>query len=414
MFKWQKTIFSTFLILIIAFSGLTYIHELVKMSFSSDFGDFGNYYFYSKALSLNYNIYKLDAVATQTLAQSFGMPEFVRGTGHSPIFLSLIKGITYLPFRLASILWLFLNNILLISSILIILKLAFEKIPNLDKEFLNLSSIFFVLSYQPLLESMALGQSTVLILFFLILSLNFLNHKKYGLSGLVLSLSILIKPHLGIFLIFFLWKKCYRVFFSSLISLLVLEVLSLILNGPSIEYYYWTSAIFKFFSRNLTNMSMANLSFLGLINRIVNVSLYGQYLDIIIGLVSIFSLTLFGYTLYLIRGRFKDLDEKFILDFSLVIICLFMVFPLVHEHHFVLLYLPIIFSWAKLNKELRRVPLILFMISYLLIGLRYNLIRFPEFGSGFFSIFSGFKLYGVAVLFLLIVYLKKAFKTTDV
>ena len=124
------------------------------------------------------------------------------------------------------------------------------------------------------------------------------------------------------------------------------------------------------------------------------------------------------------------MDMKFMLEFSLIILALFIVFPHVMEHHFVILYLPIVVIWALLIEHfdpfappLRRgsgsTPskpwslgggrrgadpraVIAFLISFLLIGLKYAWGRFPTLGGGLISLVTGLKLYGVIILFFLV------------
>ena len=387
-----------FLVLVAVSISLSYAHEIIKMAVFSNFGDFGSYYFYSKALSLNYNVYDLDEGAIEQLSEKFRVPPFPYPTGHSPIFLFLARSFTFFEYRLASIIWLLVLNILLFFITLIILRVAYEKIVDIDRKFIMTSSVFLVLSFHPLIENMHLGQINLLALFFVVLCLYFLNKKKYVISGVMLSLSILMKPFLGILLLFFLWKRCYRVFFSALISFIVLEALGIFLNGVDIYFKYLT--VMKNYILT-DNISVANLSLENLFSRVANLSTHPNFININASLAFTLSIILLLYLLYITKGRFNGLDLKFILEFLLFITFAFIASPVVHEHHYVFLYLPILFLWARLSKDAKLVPALLFIISFLLIGLRYSLVRFPIFNMGPLAIFSGCKLYGVIILFFL-------------
>lgn len=170
----KKSVYYIFIVLVVTFLSLSYLHDIIKMAIFSDFADFGNYYLYSKALRLNYNIYTLDKATIIQLLQEFKMPPIdfdpLVCTLHSPMYSTLIQGITFFEYRLASLLWLVLSHVLLFTSILIILKLIYEKMVDIDRKFIIASSIFLVLSFQPLIDNMYMGQVNPLLLFFLVLS----------------------------------------------------------------------------------------------------------------------------------------------------------------------------------------------------------------------------------------------------
>lgn len=401
MLKLQKTIYVAFVILVVAFVFLSYLHEVIKMGAFSELGDFCSFYFHAKALRLNYNPYTQDEVAREGLRREFGLPRSVYIADYSLIFYNLVRGLTFLEYRTACIIWLLFNNLLLFSSILIILRLAFTKIPNVDRTFIVISLVFLVFSFQPLIEDLFIGQVNLPVLFLFTLALYSLNQKRPILSGALLGLGILIRPFFAILVPFLLWKRCYRVFFAALISLIVFELSGVVFNGIDIYISSWQAIGNATLVMFIKDASMTNYALGALINRLANLPQHPDYFNIIFSLTFVLSLSLFGYTLHVTKGRFRELDLKFILEFSLVIICGLIISPVVHEHHYVFLYLPIILVWIKLSREEAKILLSLFIISFLLIGLRYSLIRFHIFGAGFLSIFSGFKLYGVVLLFFL-------------
>jgi hypothetical protein len=395
-----KPIYGIFFILVVAFAGLSYFHTLIKTAAFSGFGDFGNYYFYSKVIP-HHNIYTMEETTFHQLRIAFNMPNFVHPSAHSPAFFFLLGPITNFDFQSASIIWLILNNLLLFSSIFIILKLAGEKFNIADKNFLMGSALFMVFSFQPLIENIHMGQNNILILFFFSMALYCLSKKMGILCAVMLSLGIIMKPSFIILLPFFLWKRCYRVFFTTLILLALAEFLPIFLYGKETVFSYWFIGAKGIFLSNLDSMSLANLSLPAIINRISNLSAHPDMASIIISASLTLSLFLFLYVLYVTRRKFIDFDGTFIMEFSLVLLLLFIICPIVHEHHYILLYLPIIAVWARLCRERASSMPIIFVLSFLLIALRYSLVSFDTFHSGFLSIFSGFKLYGVMILFFL-------------
>ena len=72
MNKYHNPIYTLFIILVIAFVSLSYLHGMIKITASEGFGDFANYYFFAKALSHNYIIYTLDTPLKDQLKKEFG------------------------------------------------------------------------------------------------------------------------------------------------------------------------------------------------------------------------------------------------------------------------------------------------------------------------------------------------------
>lgn len=402
-----KPVYTVFFILVVAFACLSYFHELTKAIVDIGLEDFGNYYFYSKAIWLNHNIYTMDEATMERLRISFNMPAFSHPTGHSPAFFFLVRPITFFDFESASRIWLMLNSLLLFASLFIILKLVCEKLADAEKNFIAASSLFMVLSFQPLIENMYNGQNNALVLFFFVLALYFMKEKRFFLAGVILALGIIPKPSFGLILPFFLWKRCYRVFFAASISLAAAELLPILLYGKGVVFSYWTigakEMLLNCMNSAFIPMSMPDYSLAALANRMSNFDRH--FAAVLFGAAVVFSIILSLYAVYVTRRKFKNFDMEFILEFSLILTLVFIIFLVIHEHHYIILYLPIISVWAGLSRDTKVVPAILFVVSFLLIALKYSLVRFPLFNSGFLSIFSGFKLYGVMILFFLTAYL---------
>lgn len=363
-----RPIYTVFFILVIAFACLTYFHELAKSMVFVELEDFDNYYFYSKAIWSHYNIYTMDETTSEKLRLSFRMPGFVYPAGDSPPFFFLIKPLTIFDFASASKIWAALNSFLLFCSVLIILKLICEKLTDISRNFIMASSLFMVFSFQPLIENLHAGQNDIPILFFFVLALYFLKEKRLILSGIMLSLGIIVKPSFGLILPFFLWKRCYRTFFAASISLVLLELLPIFLYGKDVVFSYWTIGAKGTFLSCMNSVditvSMVNHSLLALANRMGNLD--AHIADMLRVITVAFSIILFLYAIYITRKRFKNVDMEFILEFSLILTLIFIVFPVVHEHHYILLYVPIMSVWAKLSKDAKLVPSILFVIAFYL------------------------------------------------
>jgi hypothetical protein len=152
-------------------------------------------------------------------------------------------------------------------------------------------------------------------------------------------------------------------------------------------------------------MSLYNFSLGALFNRVANIAAHPGYFFIVLILSLSLYILLFVYSLYNTREKFTRVDTKFILEFSLFVMFILIVSPVVHEHHYIFLYIPILFLWVYLSSNTIFIPAILFISAFLLIGSRYSLEKFPPFSAGPLAVFTGFKTYGVIILFFLTSYI---------
>jgi len=405
MGTFQKPACLVFLLIMAVFIVITYVHDVTRMAVLNDFADFGSYYFYSKAMNLKYNAYRLDDAAIDGLRTKFGMPVFNYPTLQSPIFFFLIGFITFFKFRPAAVVWLILNSALVLASLLLIVGMICEERKDIEKWFLLLTSLFLVFAFQPLLENMAVGQVNVPILFFLALCLYFLRRSRPALAGIMLSFAILIKMHFGLLLLFFLWKRRYRVIISTAAAWVLLELAGMLRYGPAIEKDYWITCGEFFFGRVARDISLGNYSIGPLICRVCADHFCNKFPLIVSGGIIVISLFFAAYALYHTRRAYAGTDMRFMLEFSLFLLAIFITFPHILDHHHVILYIPILLVWALLIERYDRGAFIAFLCSFLLIALKYAFGRFPMLKSGVLSIITGLKIYGVILLFFLAAYM---------
>jgi hypothetical protein len=212
----------------------------------------------------------------------------------------------------------------------------------------------------------------------------------------VFAIGLLIKPHLIMVLLLFPWKRCWRLAVSAAATLAFIEWLS-ILAWPALEQRYWMVELPGYFARKAVILaSPDNYSFPALVYRITAFPALQRAGFVFVGLCS---LGLLLFVFYRARGRFAGVDRRFLLEFSLFLMLPSIVFMMVHEHHYILLFIPLIFIWGALQKEGRYGAL--FIAAFVLLGLRYNLIQFPAFRQGPLALMGGLKLFGLLILFCL-------------
>ncbi len=326
---------------------------------------------------------------------------------HSPAYFTFILPFTWLAFRFAVLLWIFLSHIFLLSSLFLMTKIGdvYKKRPY---------AIFMILSlvfcFWPLREEMHMANPNSLILLLLTSVFYFFKNKKYFLTGLMLSSVLIFRQYFLLLFLFFLWRKEYRVFFTALFTFLAIEAVMFLVWGPHIWSSYWLG-IHSFLTK--IHNSLLNYSLICAIERIGDGSMT-ESMFFVFWIISV-SIILFILLYYIRKEKFEG-DALLTLKFSLGLVSCLLISPLLHESHYVALIFPIIIIWLHLLKytsgSLERG---LFLFSFLALGLRYSLQEFSLFWRGLFAIFSAGKVVGlIALYFLIIKLIKRDLSSLDI
>jgi hypothetical protein len=308
---------------------------------------------------------------------------------HSPAFFMLVLPFTFIPFHYAAITWLILGHLLLFISLWLILKALKDRPTAEDIAVTG----FLVFSFWPLMEQAHLMQPNFVILLFLSLFLYLLKKDSMFAAGLCLGIAVLVREYLAVSVLFILWKRNWRALAGSVTSVLLLKSASLLVFGAHIEVSYW-KYILDSFGKGV-HLSMNNLSLAASVLRLGK-----PYISATACLLIVLAFTFLSAGMAFFWTRKKDTSE--LLGFSLFLTLCFIVSPWVHECHYVALYIPLLIAWFSLEDAKREALYWLFIPAYLLLGLKYNLIGFPRFHSGLWSIFTTGKIMGLAILFMLL------------
>jgi hypothetical protein len=388
--NYQKFIL-IFFILAALFSSMTYFHDSMKMVIKSDFYDFGDYYFHAALMKNHHNIYEATPETRDRFKKSLKMPKFCETYACHPVLLLSIIPFTFFPYKLAAALWLIVNNILLIVTVLLIIKLVKNKI---RFDLSTLALVFMTFSFQSLIETTWLGNLNIPLLFLLVVMLLFLKKGNHFFAGILLAMVIMFKHQYGLLLLFFLWKGNFKVFLSTCLSMLMLEGLTMLYAGWSTHLSYW-NLLNNMFGTGILGGGFRSYSLNSFLCRVFGMAKLSN-------LASLLGMPILIYTIYITKGKRKGSDSLLWLEFSLVLTTIMIITPLVQDTHYVLLYLPFFLFWYKLVEYKEEIKLwVLFIISFLLISLKYSLIGFPIFHEGILSLFYYGKLYGVVCLYLL-------------
>src|SRR2546428_2303114 len=181
------------LLLVVLFSAVRYLHDLVKFLVESPFIDFAHYYTYATVIVEGHSPLDTDAVKLVEARQN------LRSAGvsalYSPLFYFVMGTWVHFPFRQAAVIWLFINQTCLVGACLLCFR-RFTSAPRVGIA----AVLFVVLNYQPLFEDLVLGQSNILLLFFVSLAWWGLRTERHRVPAGAVLVAMIVKPHYGLLL----------------------------------------------------------------------------------------------------------------------------------------------------------------------------------------------------------------------
>lgn len=377
-----------------AAAALKYLHDLVRMFFfDRNFADFGFLYFLSDLLNKGINFARLDQDAIAKLAAASMIPVHIAGYKagtmfYSPVFFSFLRLFAKLDFIFSLLLWTLLNNAALLASIYLIMRSS-----GMRFDVVRVSAVaIIVFLFQPLIETVGLGQFDCLVLFALTAALWATVSSREILAGFFLAIAVLMKPQYVLMWPLFLIKRLYKAFFSAVFFYLFFMVLSKPFSGfdPLKDYFGGLVNIVSF-TVGEKILWGKNLSFVSALTRLLG---SGHILAIAL-MCCLFAIVLIYLLLKTVWGKYNR--GIFPLEFSCWLGVLFCLLPMLTENYLVLLYMPILVLFSRIGSEERPWQYI-FIAGLVLLASRYSFERFPLFGSGIMSIFANGKLLGLILI----------------
>jgi len=394
--NFQKVIY-IFLLFVLIFSMCNY---LIKGIFKTILGfnvDFVTYYSAARVIKYGEKLY--DNTVLLKIQRESGLPESEGPMPYlyPPLFAVLMLPFTFMNYTFAKNLWLFLNQAFLMGALVFTWYSAKDKISCIELIFL----LFLLLNFAPIFSNLNLGQVSILIFLLVASSFYLFKKRKDFWTGVLLAFATMFKITPGLLIVYFLWKKEYRVFFSALFSLIILFLLSIVLVGIETNYFYITKILLPLARSRIPHPS--NQSYLGFFLRLFSNSDFANTLSIAASLIT---LMLAGFCC---RKKVDRSDFRFNLEFSLVITAIFLISRVTWEHHLVWLLFPFITILVYLTEMRKIFLLVALAFSYAFIALQFNYID-PRLAKGIFILAMSPRMYGVLILYWLLVYTLLIFK----
>jgi glycosyl transferase family 87 len=395
------------IILIIAglYAAAIYVHDMLRLFIiEPNFCDFAVFYFLSDLLSQGINFMDVGPKTFQYLKEISGIPHICydapRVALYSPAFYVMVMPLTILDFNTANIIWFFINNMALLASILLLMKILAVKI-----NYINLSvASFIVFFYQPLFENNALGQSNILILFMLVCALRTIMTSRWMLSGLFTACAVLVKPQYGFIILLFGIKKLYKPLLFTIFFYIAMNVLSVFVVGWQFFCNFFYPGLIEAGSHALNAATWGkNYSIFSALSQFS----WGQYGSIIKVLHCLLFVSAALFSVVTFGGKFKK--DLFPIEFSWFLGLVIAFLPLLEEHYLIALYIPLLLNISRIeyfSKNWQKI----FVLGYLLLALRYSVERFEFFHFGLWTVLSFGKLLGLIFIMLTLLHCYKGMK----
>jgi len=372
--------------------------------------DFSQYYSAALALKNGENFYDTDLI--YKIGKDKGAFNSQMDYLYPPFFLFFIIPFTFLPFKLASILWLSLNQIFIVALIFISLAIFKAKSKDLLCFSFGLIGIFYPVFYE-----LRLGQADLIVGILLYLSLYLILRKKIILGSILYSLSCCLKLSPIILIAYFFRKKFFKILALSLAATLIIIIGSNSLIKKDIVNNYFlkilpglaTSSKFMDLNRQDSdkNYLQLNQSLGSLVEKAFLLKTGLRDYSRSLSAVKIYSfflrLAAFLPVLILLKSN-KTRYNLLAWEVSIIIVVMLLVNSGSFLYHFSILILPICGVLKFLSDNYKRIPInyyALFIISFILLGFRlgYNLVPLDN----LLLFWGSSKLFGLIIFLCLLI-----------
>lgn len=269
---------------------------------------------------------------------------------YPPLLALLFVPLTLLPFEIVGIVWLTIGFASLISAVHLLTGM-FVVSGLARRAVFTLGASAVCAVFQPVRASLLFGNVDCLLLLLLSLSLVAFLAGRDHRAGAWLALAVAVKPMLGLLVLFFIWKRCYRSVAAFLAVVTAAVVLPLVVVG--VAALGDMVAAGNYFSSEYFAANSVNQSPYGLLLRLFTVTDFSLPIVDAPALVPIGrGAAAIGAALMLVRAvsRTRALSAPTLtLEFGLFIVAGLLVSPLSEDIHYTHLVIPLTALGAMLT-----------------------------------------------------------------
>jgi hypothetical protein len=384
------------LCLLAAFLVFHHISEVAEFALASQpaslrAADFGHYYMYARNLIEGRDL--IDLEAPRLLAGQLGIRYADNPPNYPPPLYLGMSLLAFLPYHLASIVWLLMNELFLLVALF---WRGMGRVIRNPVRMAMLSVVVF--AFQPLYETLALGQINLLLLAGITLL-----GRLWGMgsvwSGVVLGLVVLVKPQFAALGLLWLRPREWHHLGAAVGTVGTVSFASLAVVGRDAwsHYFNYLSDFPCEISLWLLNISLRGLFFH--LNGSCLADGFGDPMAVVSAVVG--AVILGALAFYWWRYPPADPPDRF-QAVALGLCAIFLVSPYTQEHHLTVLLIAfagLAIDSKRPDEGFQRAG---WIVAYVLIATAYSLARFPAFHLGLPSVFLFGKGFGVLLLGVLL------------
>jgi hypothetical protein len=199
--------------------------------------DFPNYYLVARLLREGYSLDRIyDWIWLQRIKDQWGIGQQLVGfAGLTPFSALPVVPLSFFSALIAKRLWVLANLLLLVSSVELL-----HKVTSLGRRRVWLLCLLAVF---PLRTSFLLGQMHLFVLFCLVLAYYFYRKGSWIACGVCLTLAGAVKVYPLLFILYFVWKRQWRLAFATVSAALVFLGIGYLWLGSDVINLYATEIL---------------------------------------------------------------------------------------------------------------------------------------------------------------------------
>ncbi len=388
----KHDILSIALLIFLGISLFNFAYTVGKVPFEERFIDFGGNCAYSLYLRTHpASLYDWQAVEAFRATLSFPYSH-IRALYPLPFYLVLTP-LALIDYRVSSFGW-FTGSILLYAfSLYLLLRLV-----GWQRSLLKTAlAVAVAVNYYPFIFNLELGQTEALVLFLLVASLYAAQRRRQGLAGVLLGAVSCVKVIPAFLILFMLWKRKFKAALCALLTIVFMHGASVWAYGADVHRQWLEFLLTKGVSLHFPNE--ANLSLFALFHRLLTrnaLTVALAHLPLAADLLTHGS-TLAIAAIFFWKCR-RPVDEgspRFTAEYAWAVLTMLLLSGLVESHHFTWLMPGILTALYILVTSPTPPKAVLFIVSYLLMGMKYFPDGIPLSKQGVFTLLLNAKLFGV-------------------
>ena len=362
--------------------------------------DFPNYYTSSRLLIEGKDLSKIydDEWFAQQI-KNYGINEWGKFSPFPPptIFV-MVPFAVFNPLN-AKRIFIIVNLCVLLGTAFVFKKISFFR-------YINCLNIILI-SGAALINNFLFGQVYLLLLFAITLGYFYLRKENEYPTGYLWGIGAAVKYFSIIYIPILLIKKKWRGFFSLIITIMIINIITIIFTGYDVYLQFFNQILFSHFNGELSNQSKYAIQFQSWNSflRILFISdpienkmpLINSPLTFLIAriLIYIVFICITAFVIYRIRN-----DKNFLSYSSAILtLSLFVISPASATYHLLLLAFPFILLLSITLEQKKNLYSIIFVMIYILIGyLPFAIYKVPFLKENL--LFSFYRLWLLVILFI--------------